>query len=97
MRDAVGHSGGRGHMGWGCLLVLKGVEQVLPAMLLIAVLHNGPQCLGPGHLLGMEPENGTSGQKSGLVGHASETERASPRETCHAVIAAPVVQHPLGG
>lgn len=36
------------------LLVLKGVEQVLAAVLLVAVLDDGPQGLSPGHLPGKE-------------------------------------------
>lgn len=42
--DAVRGRGLRG------LLVLEGVEQVLTPVLLVAVLHDGPQGLGPGHL-----------------------------------------------
>lgn len=42
--DAVRGRGLRG------LLVLEGVEQVLAPVLLVAVLHDGPQGLGPGHL-----------------------------------------------
>lgn len=34
------------------LLVLECVEQVLAAVLLVAVLDDGPQGLGPGHLRG---------------------------------------------
>lgn len=47
MRDAVR---GRGLL--LRLLVLEGVEQVLTAVLLVAVLHDSPQRLGPRHLPG---------------------------------------------
>lgn len=33
-----------------CLLILKRVEQVFTPMLLVAVLHDSPQRLGPRHL-----------------------------------------------
>lgn len=42
----------RRHRGGRDLLVLKGVEQVLAAVLLVAVLDDGPQGLSPGHLWG---------------------------------------------
>ncbi len=34
----------------GCLLVFKSVEQILAAVLLVAVLNDGPQRLRPRHL-----------------------------------------------
>lgn len=40
-------------LGVGCrgyLLIFKSVQQILAAVLLVAVLHNGPQRLRPGHL-----------------------------------------------
>lgn len=52
--DAVRGRGLRG------LLVLEGVEQVLAPVLLVAVLHDGPQGLGPGHL----PEEGHRGRSA---------------------------------
>lgn len=42
--------GGRGHGRVLWHLVLKGVQQVLAPMLLVAVLHDGPQRLRPRHL-----------------------------------------------
>ena len=35
-----------------CLLILKGIQQVLAPMLLVAVLHNSAEGLSPGDLLG---------------------------------------------
>lgn len=35
----------------GYLLVFKSIQQILTAMLLVAVFHNGPQCLCPRHLV----------------------------------------------
>lgn len=43
--QVVLRGGGRGH-----LLVLKSVQQILTAVLLVAVLDDGPQRLCPGHL-----------------------------------------------
>lgn len=40
----------RRRRGGGDLLILKGVQQVLAAVLLVAVLDDGPQRLRPGHL-----------------------------------------------
>lgn len=48
----------RRRRGGGDLLVLEGVQQVLAAVLLVAVLDDGPQRLSPGHLRG----RGTSAQ-----------------------------------
>lgn len=42
------------------LLVLKGVEQVFTPVLLVAVLHDGPQRLGPRHLQQSETERSQS-------------------------------------
>lgn len=43
--QVVLRGGGRGH-----LLVLESVQQILAAVLLVAVLDDGPQRLRPGHL-----------------------------------------------
>lgn len=40
----LGGGGRRDHM------IFKSVQQILPAVLLVAVLHDGPQRLRPGHL-----------------------------------------------
>lgn len=62
--DAVRGRGLRG------LLVLEGVEQVLAPVLLVAVLHDGPQGLGPGHLPA-EGKRVQSGQGSFLNQHSA--------------------------
>lgn len=64
MGDAVRGRGLRG------LLVLEGVQQVLAPVLLVAVLHNGPQGLGPGHLPAAR-DRAQSAQSSALERHSA--------------------------
>lgn len=40
-----------------CLLIFKSIQKVLPPVLLVAVLNDGPQSLGPGNLF---PESRSS-------------------------------------
>ena len=64
----MGDALGGGEVVLGNLLVLEGIQQVLSTVLLVAVLHDGPQRLRPRHL-----GRGGSGGQLETIYHSCST------------------------